>query len=654
MRIIDLDFYSDKGGTIFLGYAQEHFSTVLNFHMPAELGKTDCLYVINFVKDGDSSAEPISGLAFRTGFNTNIVSFYLPNTVTGNTNVASSGQFQLFAYGGYTEENGNTTYSLLGKSTIFNYIIDKPLSTGSIAAGLTFEGNSNTSTEVTRLLQAISDLGNIQSAVSALNNAMTVLEGLSENTGLYELTANKISATASNLLNNTVTVTNDTNKYLNAISVINALRSLKSSINTNKEKIGYDSVSLLPIDGVTPTSAYQAINLLKNYIYSIDSIVTNLETNKADINEVRKYKAVSNFESCSRSDTHYTVEYEYNSNDGDRIVPHDGIYSVLVNIEPNVKKSQIICGANGNIYIRTSTWNGSSWNAYGVAEQIITSSSFNPLRDKIGDTTDIEGRIAQFILNLKSTVDGLGISKIDKDKAIKFATETNLDNCTENGTIYRCVITSNGQILASGDYTVIPSFTSNSTNAAQYIFSTTNGKIYFRYKDGNAYSSLKTLATNDELTSLSNTLNDLINGIINNKVTQMTGNESSEDRNNKYPTVGAVEDYIDAGKDYIATYTLSYNNVWTQIIGGWKLELNTALIPDYNFTNKTKIDIEPTIELYSLLEKSFCTGLYVETNDEEETTSYNFIALNNQPNIATEITIQLKLSEVNYLENIEE
>ena len=127
-------------------------------------------------------------------------------------------------------------------------------------------------------------------------------------------------------------------------------------------------------------------------------------------------------------------------------------------------------------------------------------------------------------------------------------------------------------------------------------------------------------------------------------------------RNKLYPTTGAVDDYIKVlsgqgiigQKDYIVSYSLPAQSSWTQITGGYKLELNTNLISGYNFTNKTKIDIEPTIELYTILENSFCTGLYAETKEDEEVITYNFIALNKAPNAP--IDVQLKLSEVNYSE----
>ena len=87
---------------------------------------------------------------------------------------------------------------------------------------------------------------------------------------------------------------------------------------------------------------------------------------------------------------------------------------------------------------------------------------------------------------------------------------------------------------------------------------------------------------------------------------------------------------------------------WTQITDGYTLEIDTDLIPGYIFTNKTKIDIEPTVELYSTLERSFCTGLYAVTEENEEIITYKFVALNKAPN--TPIDVQLKLSEVNYSE----
>lgn len=171
MRIIDLDFYADKDNAIFLGYAGEHLSTVLNFHMPAELGNNDCIYVINFLKDGESSSNIVSHFAYKTKFNTNIVEYYIPSSIMGNN--TSSGVFQLVAYGMTTTIGNEAKYSILGKSTEFHYVIDNAITTDT--SNLTIELSESESLTLQDLIEAISRLGNIETQFNELDGLTNAL-----------------------------------------------------------------------------------------------------------------------------------------------------------------------------------------------------------------------------------------------------------------------------------------------------------------------------------------------------------------------------------------------------------------------------------------------------------------------------------------------
>lgn len=164
MRIIDLDFYADKGGAIFLGYAGEHLSTVLNFHMPAELGNNDCVYIISFLDDKDGSEE-ILNLAFKTRFDTNIVEYYIPNTTMGSA--ASTGVFQLIAYGMTTTDNNQVKYSILGKSTEFRYVIDDAITEDTSNLNITLTDSEDITMK--NLRDAIRQLGDVQAAFTNLD-----------------------------------------------------------------------------------------------------------------------------------------------------------------------------------------------------------------------------------------------------------------------------------------------------------------------------------------------------------------------------------------------------------------------------------------------------------------------------------------------------
>ena len=182
MRIIDLDFYADKGGAIFLGYAGEHLSTVLNFHMPAELGNNDCVYVVNFLKDGESSSNVVSHFAYKSRFDTNIVEYYIPSSIMGSG--ASSGVFHLVAYGMTTTINNEVKYSILGKSTEFHYVIDDAITTDTSDLNITLTDSESITMQ--NLIAAINQLGNIQAALGSLDTLVGTLENFIGATDVYE------------------------------------------------------------------------------------------------------------------------------------------------------------------------------------------------------------------------------------------------------------------------------------------------------------------------------------------------------------------------------------------------------------------------------------------------------------------------------------
>lgn len=533
MRIIDLDFYADKGGSIFLGYAGEHLSTVLNFHMPAEFSKDNCLYLVNFETDdgqvlgGSTPQEPQtvgeptadSLIAFRADRDSNIVKYYVPNTVVGAT--AHTGKFQLSVYG---LDVTNNNYKLLGYSTQFSYVIDNAINIGT---SISFSNDFT----------------------AALDDLLSAIEGIGNFSELSE-------------------------EYTDLVS-------------------------------------------------RISEVLSNIEDN---------YEVISN-----RSD----VEVDYNSLSIDNLDDSDkNKYLNLYRIKELIAKIK--------------------------AKIAINTTNINALSTKVGsgdfdDSTKINNVIPNDIMDaltkISSALTSLDNNKINKNNAVKYVSTNILNDCVEPGTIYRYTETVNNNIngLATGDYTIIPSYIAGTGNLAQYIFSTT-GAIYYRCRtleNGSYTYTIEKLVTRQEFSAL----NDIVSGIYHNKTTSINETTLTENNRNKlYPTTGAVDDYIKVlseqgiigQKDYIVSYSLPAQSSWTQITGGYTLEIDTDLIPGYTFTNKTKIDIEPTVELYAVLENSFCTGLYAETDEDEEVVTYNFIALNKAPN--TPIDVQLKLSEVNYSE----
>lgn len=209
MRIIDLDFYADKGGSIFLGYAGEHLSTVLNFHMPAEFSKDNCLYLVNFETDdgqvlggstpqesqtvGEPTADSL--IAFRADRDSNIVKYYVPNTVVGAT--AHTGKFQLSVYG---LDATNNNYKLLGYSTQFSYVIDN-----AINIGTSVNFSEDFIAALDDLLSAIANIGDFselsQEYTDLVDRISAVLSNIEDN----KINKNKaIKYTSTNILNDCV------------------------------------------------------------------------------------------------------------------------------------------------------------------------------------------------------------------------------------------------------------------------------------------------------------------------------------------------------------------------------------------------------------------------------------------------------------------
>lgn len=533
MRIIDLDFYADRGGAIFLGYAGEHLSTVLNFHMPAEFSKDNCLYLVNFEKDdgqvlggstpqesqtvGEPTADSL--IAFRADRDSNIVKYYVPNTVVGAT--AHTGKFQLSVYG---LDATNNNYKLLGYSTQFSYVIDNAINIGT----------------------SINFSEDFIAALDDLSSAIANIGDFSELSQEYTDLVDRISAVLSNIEDNYETIS-----------------------NRSDDEIDYDNITA------------------------------------SNISEEDKQKYIN-----------------------------------LYRIKELVVKIKNKISANATNISNLSTKVGS---------------------DSFDDSTKINNVVPSNVMDalkkISTALTSLNNDKINKANAIKYTNTSTLNDCVEPGTIYRYTETINGNLngLATGDYTIIPSYIAGTGKLAQYIFSTT-GAIYYRCRtveNGSYVYTTEKLVTRQEFSAL----NDIVSSMYNNKTTVINETTLAENNRNKlYPTTGAVDDYIKVlseqgiigQKDYIVNYSLPAQGSWTQITGGYTLEIDTSLISGYTFTNKTKIDIEPTVELYSTLERSFCTGLYAVTEENEEIITYKFVALNKAPN--TPIDVQLKLSEVNYSE----
>lgn len=301
MRIIDLDFYADKGGAIFLGYAGEHLSTVLNFHMPAELGNNDCVYVVNFLKDGESSSNIVSHFAYKSRFNTNIVEYYIPSSIMGSG--ASSGVFHLVAYGMTTTVNNEVKYSLLGKSTEFHYVIDDAITTDTSDLNITLTDSESITMQ--NLIAAINQLGDIQAALGSLDTLVDTLENFIEATDVYEQKENNSDISINDILTSTLSEA-DKQKYLNLYRIKELARNLKASINDNTNninnlstKVGSDS-----FDDSTKIGDVIPVNIM-DALKKISTALDSLDDDKINKNKAIKYASTNILNDCVESETIY-------------------------------------------------------------------------------------------------------------------------------------------------------------------------------------------------------------------------------------------------------------------------------------------------------------------------------------------------------------
>lgn len=355
MRIIDLDFYADKGGSIFLGYAGEHLSTVLNFHMPAELGNNDCVYVVNFLKDGESSSNIVSHFAYKSRFNTNIVEYYIPSSIMGSG--ASSGIFHLVAYGMTTTVNNEVKYSLLGKSTEFHYVIDDAITTDTSDLNITLTDSESITMQ--NLMTAINQLGNIQAALGSLDTLVDTLENFIEATDVYEQKENNSDISINDILTSTLSEA-DKQKYLNLYRIKELARNLKASINDNTNninnlstKVGSDSFDdSTKINNVVPSNIMDALKKISSALVSLD----NDKINKAN---AIKYTSTSILNDCVEPGTIYRYTETINGNVNGL---EAGDYTIIPSyITGTSNLTQYIFSTKGEIYCRNRVLENGSY-----------------------------------------------------------------------------------------------------------------------------------------------------------------------------------------------------------------------------------------------------------------------------------------------------
>lgn len=355
MRIIDLDFYADKGGAIFLGYAGEHLSTVLNFHMPAELGNNDCVYVVNFLKDGESSSNIVSHFAYKSRFNTNIVEYYIPSSIMGSG--ASSGVFHLVAYGMTTTVNNEVKYSLLGKSTEFHYVIDDAITTDTSDLNITLTDSESITMQ--NLIAAINQLGDIQAALGSLDTLVDTLENFIEATDVYEQKENNSDISINDILTSTLSEA-DKQKYLNLYRIKELARNLKASINDNTNninnlstKVGSDSFDdSTKINNVVPSNIMDALKKISSALVSLD----NDKINKAN---AIKYTSTSILNDCVEPGTIYRYTETINGNVNGL---EAGNYTIIPSyIAGTSNLTQYIFSTKGEIYCRNRVLENGSY-----------------------------------------------------------------------------------------------------------------------------------------------------------------------------------------------------------------------------------------------------------------------------------------------------
>lgn len=366
MRIIDLDFYADKGGSIFLGYAGEHLSTVLNFHMPAEFSKDNCLYLVNFETDdgqvlgGSTPQEPQtvgkptadSLIAFRADRDSNIVKYYVPNTVIGAT--AHTGKFQLSVYG---LDVTNNNYKLLGYSTQFSYVIDNAINIGT---SISFSNDFIAALD--DLLSAIEGIGNFselsEEYTDLVNRISEVLSNIEDNYGVIsnmsDVEVDYNSLSIDNLDDS------DKNKYLNLYRIKELIAKIKAKIATNTTNINTISTKVgsgsfddsTKINNVIPSNIMDALKKISTALVSLD----NDKINKAN---AIKYTSTSILNDCVEPGTiyRYTETISGNVNGLEA-----GDYTIIPSyIVGTSNLTQYIFSTKGEIYCRNRVLENGSY-----------------------------------------------------------------------------------------------------------------------------------------------------------------------------------------------------------------------------------------------------------------------------------------------------
>jgi hypothetical protein len=380
MRIIDLDFNSDRNNSSFLGYSGEHLNTVLNFHVPAELGGNNCVYVINFLKDGENNVE--SHLALKSRFNSNIVEYYIPNSITGEE--ASTGTFQLIAYGEVKVDNDNIEYSIIGKSTKFYYVIDKALNTDDTELNITL--NAGEEIVFKELLDSLDRLANVQSQIENLDELIGVLEDFSLCTSQYEQSNNRRDTNINDILNGELT-SEDKTRYLNLYRIKELAKSLKADISNNAENI---SNIITKIGNINFNDSFKINNEVPSNIMDAfvktSEALTSLNNNKINTEKAINYKVETDINNCVTSGVIY--RYVKTNTDYESVALPAGNYTIIpsYNGGDSSDLTQYIFSSTGKVYCRHRTFQNSTY--IYTMEQFVTRAEFLNLKERVDALTN--------------------------------------------------------------------------------------------------------------------------------------------------------------------------------------------------------------------------------------------------------------------------
>lgn len=380
MRIIDLDFNSDRNNSSFLGYSGEHLNTVLNFHVPAELGGNNCVYVINFLKDGENNVE--SHLALKSRFNSNIVEYYIPDSITGEE--ASTGTFQLIAYGEVKVDNDNIEYSIIGKSTKFYYVIDKALNTDDTELNITL--NAGEEIVFKELLDSLDRLANVQSQIENLDELISVLEEFSLSTSQYEQSNNRRNTNINDILNGELT-SEDKVKYLNLYRIKELARSLKADISNNAENI---SNIITKIGDINFNDSFKINNEVPSNIMDAfvktSEALTSLNNNKINTEKAINYKVETDINNCITSGVIY--RYVKTNTDYEPVALPAGNYTIIPSYNGGGSSdlTQYIFSSTGKLYCRHRTSQNGTY--IYTMEQFVTREEFLNLKERVDALTN--------------------------------------------------------------------------------------------------------------------------------------------------------------------------------------------------------------------------------------------------------------------------